>query len=197
MRRLTLLGLAALVALTLVPATALAGPYDTDKTIPVEGFIGVDTSVPGYDPGAMIDVTYTATGVKWLVDQTSWPNVHSANFTIQNNSSQMDLRVTMKSFTWDPTSSQVASPPLTLRFTGDLFEAGVTDTGTNGHIVGLTNSKPFTKLLQAADDNDHDGVADVGGFHPWTYGFGGTYQAKLAKTALTPKYSMVLNFEIV
>ncbi|MDR1712718.1 MAG: hypothetical protein LBR39_00960 [Coriobacteriales bacterium] len=196
MNKLTTFALSTVLAMSLA-VPALAGPYDTDKTLPVDGFIGIDTSAPGYDPDKLIDVTYTASGIKWVVDQDSWPKVSSANYIIQNNSPKMDLKVTMRSFTWDNKSDQVKHPPLTLKFTGDLFEQGITDVGPDGHIVGLTNSKPFSKLLQAADDNDHDGKADANGFHPWTYGFTGQYDAKLTKTPLQPKYNMVLSFEVV
>ncbi|MEA4992474.1 MAG: hypothetical protein VB060_01390 [Oscillibacter sp.] len=165
-----------------VPAFAAT---DADGTVPVDGYIGWDSTTT--DPSAVIDITYSVGTVEWAATNATWntgTNVYdvlAGSYTIRNNSTaNVDLTVTLKSFTLTSAASTLpAAGTLTLNTTGALSEGSI---GANIGYGAYTNTTPFTAKLTHGTT--------------WTYSFGGSYNAALPATALQPVYNMVLNFAL-
>lgn len=165
-----------------VPAFAAT---DADGTVPVDGYIGWDSSTT--NPSTVIDIAYSVGAVEWAATDATWNSttqkydVVAGNYTITNNSTaNVDLTVTLKSFSLTSASNTLpAAGTLTLNTTGALSEGSI---GANIGYGTYTNTTPFTaKLTHGAT---------------WTYSFGGSYSAALPTTPLQPVYNMVLNFAL-
>lgn len=165
-----------------VPAFAAT---DADGTVPVDGYIGWDSSTT--NPASVIDIEYSVAAVEWAATDATWnstTNVYdivAGNYTIKNKSTaNVDLKVTLKSFTLTSAANTLpAAGMLTLNTTGALSEGPI---GANIGYGAYTNSTAFSNKLTHGTT--------------WTYSFGGTYNTALPAVALEPVYNMVLNFAL-
>ena len=153
--------------------------------VEVTGFIGPDGN--DFDHEHLININMPHS-ISWLVSNEPGyiGQVRSPEFSIENHSRNANLSVTLISFIQNTGPS---IPGLTLNLTGHLFEAPI---GEN--IVGFTEGEtPFTNIL----------LSELGyQFHPeigypeFTYGFDGRFTGSIPVEALTPTYTMVLEFSV-
>lgn len=181
-------------------ATAFAA---TEDSITVNGTIQntntTDPNTPGTSTDAY-DVTFTTT-VYWWVTQANPTAVVDGTSTgpgavnnIIKNESSSDLKVSFVDFVVVSASqadvTAAVSNGLTLFLTGNLT-AGIGGVGSQDLASGYTPSAAIP----------YESVAGTpikllpGTANQWTYGFTGTYSGSLSTTALTPQYTMTLEFD--
>ena len=180
MKTKKLLSIAAAVLMVCSLSTTAFAANDADGTVPVDGYIGFDQATT--DPSTVISISYSTGGVEWAVTDASNPagTVLAGNYTLTNNSTaNVDLTVTLKSFTLTSAANTLPASGLTLNLTGDLGANGI---GQNIGAGAYTNTTAYTAKLT------HTAV--------WTYSFGGSYTGPIPTTPLQPTYSMVLNFAL-
>lgn len=175
MKRIATFGLILLLVLATLCASGFASAAtDVDRKVEVAGYIGLS---PGTDPSTVISITYPAK-VEWSVTEDTAPNVMSPPYTIENNSTMVDLRVKLKSFT-QTNAAQVPITNLKLNLTGALNADGIGD-----DIVGFQNTSnaPYSDRLIRGRE--------------WIFGFDGEYTGPIPAVALEPAYDMNLNFAL-
>ncbi len=154
------------------------------QTIPVYGYIGLGDSggvdVDGDDPenpdvtpggGSVINVS-VPTKILWAAFSTEGSTVTSPDYHITNNSTNVDLGVTLSSFNaLNTTATDLETTgTLTLDLTGGMALADVV-----GH-TAYEYSSTFT----------HGAT--------WNFAVGGSYSGTYTATAKAPTYEMVLAF---
>lgn len=167
-------------------------------SLPLSVFAGSEGNVTVYghigthgDPSDTYDITFS-TDVYWWVTQAApgkivngdsyGPNDAAVNF-IKNNIATTEIVVSLNSFNLEDGDARNTDMQnnLELYLTGALAEDEMASENLNKGYDGITT---YTKLLYGGDAKQ------------WTYGFAGTYDAKLTKR-YTPQYTMTLGFAFV
>lgn len=202
----SLLTLAMVLSIAAVPAFAgtlppqgdssVTGSSPTNDTVPVYGYIGEDANIIDPNPGNPTTppvITPTGTAINVTVPTkiiwasfASTGTVTSPSYHIDNNSTTVDLDVTLVSFTANATAGNTAvDPNLTLNITGtQMAQAGVMSAGT-GYAPGTPSAYTATFARAASSTTPTT----------WNFAIGGTYSGTYG-TSYEPTYNMVLRFSV-
>lgn len=158
-----------------------------DITVPGWGYIGLDGAItPDPDPDEKPvvipdpDMTYIDVSVPvqflWAAfesNKSATPsNIVSPTYNLINNSDDVNLEVSLDSFTATGGDTLPVGSTLVLNLTGNLAKT---------NIVGGAASTYSSKLLAEAT---------------WTFGISGVYTGSYGAAAVQPKYAMVLGFAV-
>lgn len=174
-------------ALSLMLALSIMSPALATSTVPVNGSIGIQNSGT-----YQIEFTAPSAATSWTVDDVAG-FVGGGPYNITNDSADgVNLKVTIDSFT--QTNSVTIPGTLSFSLTGNLANDGVGSIDLHGTgITSGTNSQTYTAIMKGANTN---GTGSVATGDSWTFNYTGTYTGSYPATAVTPTYSMVLNFAI-
>ena len=191
-KQLTTLLAAALLTSTTTPV--LANPVQPDSlpqaTRPGEmetvGTIG--GSLTG-----VIEVSVPENVHWWVTDGEFAGLVQSPNFTIENNSEHVNLEVTLVSYLQTDGVNVSDFGILTVNLTDDLLEGAI-----GQDIIGKTGGDTaFTNLLLSRmGDEINASAVGVVGSRTFNFGFDGEFIGSIPVRAITPTYSLVLEFAV-
>jgi len=162
--------------LTAIIAVASLSVTASATTITGEGEISLGNDV---NPEDLIDITVPVENFLWLATHSGGGIISSANYQITNNSSYVDLEVTLESFIQTNANTvPISASDLTLNLTGNLSQPPIGD-----NIVGYNGSLgPYTNALGAGET--------------WIFGFGGNFTGRFTAATINPTYEMVLRFAV-
>lgn len=174
---------------------SVTGSNPTSDTVPVYGYIGEDANITDPNPtspttpptvtptGTAINVT-VPTKIIWASFASSG-TVASPSYYIQNNSTSVDLDVTLVSFTATGTDNTAVDSSLVLNLTGtQMAQAGVMSSGTGyAPATPTAYATTFARATSATTPTT------------WNFAIGGTYTGSYS-AAKNPTYDMILRFSI-